>query len=85
MTTLGGEVVVDFSLRLKHELSGSSTWVAAYCNDVMAYIPSKRVLLEGGYEGETAMIYYGLPSKWSENVEEHIVQTVKELDQSVQN
>lgn len=83
MTMLGGEVVVDFSLRLKHELPGPSTWVAGYCNDVMAYIPSKRVLLEGGYEGETAMIYYGLPSKWSENVEEHIVQTVKDLDQSL--
>lgn len=85
MTTLGGEVVVDFSLRLKDELPGYSNWIAGYCNDVMAYIPSKRVLLEGGYEGETAMIYYGLPSKWSENVEEHIVQTVKDLDQSLRN
>lgn len=85
MTTLGGEVVVDFSLRLKDELPGHSNWIAGYCNDVMAYIPSKRVLLEGGYEGETAMIYYGLPSKWSENVEEHIVQTVKDLDQSLRN
>jgi neutral ceramidase len=79
ITTLGGEVVVDYAVRLKSELPGSFSWVAGYCNDVMAYIPSARVLQEGGYEGETAMIYYGLPTKWSPDVEEHIVRTVKEL------
>ena len=48
---LGGEVVVDYALRLKHELGSRGLWVAAYANDVMAYIPSRRVLAEGGYEG----------------------------------
>jgi neutral ceramidase len=76
---LGGEVVVDYSLRLKRSLGSSRTWVSAYCNDVMAYIPSLRVLKEGGYEGATAMIYYGLPAPWSERVEEHIVDTVRQI------
>ncbi len=75
---LGGEVVVDYSLRLKRNLGGSKTWVAGYCNDVMAYIPSLRVLREGGYEGERAMIYYGLPGPWSEDVEEHIIGAIRE-------
>jgi len=79
ITTLGGEVVVDYAVRLKSELPGTANWIGGYCNDVMAYIPSARVLKEGGYEGETAMIYYGLPTKWSEDVEEHIVRTAKEL------
>lgn len=79
MTFLGGEVVVDYALRLHAELPGPSNWIAGYSNDVMAYIPSKRVLLEGGYEGESSMIYYGLPSKWSPDVEEHIVKSVHEL------
>ncbi|MFM7918844.1 MAG: hypothetical protein ACKPJJ_01390, partial [Planctomycetaceae bacterium] len=65
LTFLGGEVVVDYSLRIQQELSRDRSWVAGYSNDVMAYIPSRRVLLEGGYEGESAMIYYGLPTKWS--------------------
>ncbi len=73
---LGGEVVVDFALRLKQELGPGSTWVAGYSNDVMAYIPSRRVLLEGGYEGATAMIYYGLPTSWAPEVEEAIVKQV---------
>jgi hypothetical protein len=77
--TLGGEVVVDYSLRLKKELGPEHTWVAGYMNDVMAYIPSLRVLKEGGYEGGGAMLYYGLPSIWGPSVEEDIVKAVHSL------
>jgi hypothetical protein len=73
---LGGEVVVDYSLRLKAELGPDTTWVAGYANDVMAYIPSLRVLKEGGYEGGGAMLYYGLPSAWADDVEEEIISEV---------
>jgi hypothetical protein len=75
---LGGEVVVDYSLRLKKELGGGRTWVAGYTNDVMAYIPSLRVLKEGGYEGGGAMVYYGLPTVWGPKVEDVIVAAVHE-------
>ena len=73
---LGGEVVVDYALRLKREL-GDGLWVAGYANDVMAYIPSARVLREGGYEGATSMMYYGLPSVWGPEVEERVVAEVR--------
>ena len=76
---LGGEVVVDYSLRLKRNLGSSKTWVSGYCNDVMAYIPSLRVLKEGGYEGVAAMIYYGLPTSWSEDVEVQIIEAIGPL------
>lgn len=75
--TLGGEVVVDYAVRLKTEHRGSQTWVAGYANDVMAYIPSRRVLLEGGYEGGGAMVYYGLPTEWAPEVEEAIIKEVR--------
>jgi hypothetical protein len=82
--SLGGEVVVDYGLRLKKELAGSRpVWVTGYANDVMAYIPSERVLKEGGYEGDTSMLPYGLPSKWRAGLEEKIVGKVKELVQQV--
>lgn len=73
---LGGEVVVDFALRIKSEQRGTKTWAAGYTNDVMAYIPSRRVLTEGGYEGGGAMVYYGLPTVWSELVEQQIMDEV---------
>lgn len=86
---LGGEVVVDYALRLKDELATggaprTSIWCAGYANDVMAYIPSRRVLLEGGYEGGGAMIYYGLPTTWAPEVEEQIVETVQALNKKPQ-
>ena len=77
---LGGEVVVDYSLRLQRELGRDRPlWVAGYANDVMAYIPSRRVLKEGGYEGDTSMIVYGMPAKWGPEVEERIVGKAREL------
>jgi len=76
---LGGEVVVDYSLRLKREITGMPVWVAGYCNDVMGYIPSRRVLEEGGYEGGDSMRYSNLPGRWAPTVEERIIGKVHEL------
>lgn len=81
--TLGGEVVVDYSLRIKREIGPANTWVAGYSNDVMAYIPSLRVLKEGGYEGGGAMIYYGQPTVWGPRIEEAIVAGVHDAVKKV--
>lgn len=76
---LGGEVVVDYSIRLKKELNRTPLFLVAYANDVMGYIPSLRVLKEGGYEGGGSMIFYGRPGPWAESVEELVVQKVHDL------
>lgn len=83
LVTLGGEVVVDYSLRLKKEIKDPFVWVAGYSNDVMTYIPSLRVLKEGGYEAGGAMKYGTHPAPWSETVEEDIVGTVHRLRRSL--
>jgi hypothetical protein len=44
-----------------------------YCNDVMGYIPSLRILREGGYEGATSQIVYDLPSTWRADIESQII------------
>lgn len=81
---LGGEVVIDYNLRLKKELpAGRTLWIAGYANDVMAYIPSARVLKEGGYEADSSMIYYGMPTRWHPSVEDAIVTKVKDLAAAV--
>ena len=82
LVALGGETCVDYSLRLKRELKGN-VWVAGYSNDVMAYIPSRRILLEGGYEAGGAMKYFRTtvhPAWWQESLEEHIIGKVHELN-----
>ncbi|MBN2593259.1 MAG: neutral/alkaline non-lysosomal ceramidase N-terminal domain-containing protein, partial [Sedimentisphaerales bacterium] len=78
MVALAGEVVVDYSLRLKSELPGQAVWVAAYSNDVFGYIPSVRVLKEGGYEAGDAMLYTDLPGPFAPSVEERIITKVHE-------
>jgi neutral ceramidase len=67
---------------LKRELSGSAgaVWVAAYSNDVLGYVPTERVLREGGYEGLSASRLGSLhPSPWAPGLEEQIVTEVHEL------
>jgi len=87
LVALAGETVVDFSLRLKRELAGkSAVWVAGYSNDVFAYIPSKRVLFEGGYEAERSMAYgpaVVMPGKFDPAVEETVVGLVRRLLEKV--
>jgi neutral ceramidase len=79
LVALGGEVVVDYALRLAREYPERRMWVAGYSNDVFGYVPSVRVLREGGYEGGDAMIYYGRPGPFTEAVEELIVGEVHRL------
>ena len=75
-------MVVDYSLRLKRELAGPAVWVAGYSNDVMAYIPSQRVLHEGGYEAGGAMRFSTThPGPWADSTEDRIVKQVLELHQ----
>jgi len=73
--------LIDYALRIKELDTKSAThtniWVAGYSNDVMAYIPSRRVLREGGYEGGTSMVYYGLPAHWAPALEALIIEAVK--------
>src|SRR5262249_56130779 len=76
MVFLPGEVVVDYSLRLKRELDGLRLWINAYANDAPCYIPSERVLKEGGYEGGGAMVYYDVPGPFRPGLEKKIIDAV---------
>ncbi|MCX7886791.1 MAG: neutral/alkaline non-lysosomal ceramidase N-terminal domain-containing protein [Verrucomicrobiae bacterium] len=78
---IGGEPCVDYSLRLKRELAGPIVWVAGYCNDVFGYLPSLRVLREGGYEAGGATYWGSLPERFTESVEEQVVSKILRLAQ----
>ncbi|MCH9654328.1 MAG: neutral/alkaline non-lysosomal ceramidase N-terminal domain-containing protein [Planctomycetes bacterium] len=76
---LGGETVIDYSIRLHEELSDRRIWVAGYCNEVFAYVPSERVLKEGGYEGGGAMKYFGFHGPFKPGLEDRIIELVHTL------
>jgi putative membrane-bound dehydrogenase-like protein len=79
MVFLPGEVVVDYAVRLKKELDGRRLVLHAYANDAPCYIPSERVLKEGGYEGGSAMVYYDVPVPFRPGLEQKIVGAVRDL------
>ena len=76
---LTGETVVDYSLKFKGAYGWNTTWVCGYNNDLLSYVPSLRVLREGGYEGVAGMFEYGHRAPYTEGVEALITATVNEL------
>ena len=74
---LSGEVVVDYVPLLEKALGPNQLWLAAYCNDVFGYLPSARVLKEGGYE--TRGLYSGGAGFFAPKAEEILVEKVRDL------
>lgn len=79
MVFLGGEVVVDYGIRMKSEFDAERLWITAYSNDVPCYIPSRRILREGGYEADRSMAYYARPQQFAGEVEDLILDAVQKL------
>ncbi len=79
MVFLAGEVVVDYDRRLKAEFDPDRLWITSYANDVPCYIPSRRILAEGGYEAETSLWYYDRPARLSPEIEDLIYDAVTHL------
>ncbi len=50
LVALAGEVVVDYVALIERALGPTKLWLAAYSNDVFGYLPSARLVGEGGYE-----------------------------------
>lgn len=83
MIGMGAETVVDYALRFKKEF-GPGTWICGYADDMISYIPSRRVWDEGGYEGGSNLFEYGRPAfRWSGEIEDRIAETVHRLVKQV--
>lgn len=80
---LSDEITVDYALRAKREFAGENLFVAGYSNEVMCYIPSERILKEGGYEGEESMIYYGFPGPFAVGVEDRVFGAIRSVMKKV--
>jgi neutral ceramidase len=85
LLALSGEVVVDYAIRLQKELGGvgRTLWMAAYANDVVGYIPSVRVLKEGGYEAGDAYFGSTWPLPLADDVESIVVNAATDVVKKV--
>ncbi len=78
---LPGEVVVDYVPMIEKAIGPNNLWIAAYCNDVFGYLPSARVLSEGGYE--TRGLYTGGVGFFAPTAQDVVVRAVAELAKRV--
>ena len=76
---LGGEVVSEYQMSIEKRLGGKQTWVAAYVDDVFAYVASERMRAEGGYEVDDSMTYYLQPGRWQAGTQDLIERRIDEL------
>ena len=78
IVAMGGEPTIKYDINIKG-LLGERTFVMGYSNDVMSYIPTAKIIKEGGYEAKTSQQAYGLPSTWKPQIEEMILKEVVTL------
>jgi Neutral/alkaline non-lysosomal ceramidase. len=79
-----GEVSIEYGIRIKQALINDFVMTAGYCNWVMGYIPTKKMLGEGGYEPEDSIYYYMLPCQFHESVEEIINDALDTIFESIE-
>lgn len=67
--TLNGEIVTEYSLHLREKYPELDFIIMGYSNGMIGYIATKDQLIEGGYEAEDFIYYFGLPGKYSVEIE----------------
>jgi neutral ceramidase len=60
-------------------LASENPWTIGYAYEVPCYIPSARLIKEGGYETESSLIYYGYYGPFKGEIETKLVNKVAEM------
>jgi len=83
---MSGEPVVEWSHKFKKMFAHRAphVWVSGYCNDMFAYVPTKAVLQEGGYEGGRSVLWSYLPAPFTGETEERVMSAARKLVEQVQ-
>jgi len=84
LLAMEGEVCFDLAEKIRQGLGAPELQVLGYTNDVSAYIPSERILREGGYEGQDSQIFFGQPARFAAGIEERVIAGVRELDRKLE-
>lgn len=71
-----GEICSPWGPMLRAMAPTGEAMVIGYANGTSSYIPDKRIVREGGYEGLTSQHAYFLPAPFTENIDSEIRQIV---------
>jgi len=81
LVAFSGETVVDYALAAERILGPLNLWLAGYSNEVFGYLPSARVLKDGGYE--TRGVIGNRPGLFAPDAEAAVLQAVEDMARSV--
>jgi len=82
MLGLAGEVLAEYSFEIRDALEGD-VWVAGYSNQGYLYVPARRHLYEGGYEGGWVSLYWDYPTPPKPSIEDRVTETALSLAERV--
>jgi hypothetical protein len=68
LLAMNGEVVVEYGIRIR-EASAGAVLPMGYANGMTGYVPTARIIAEGGYEAGEARPYFLLPAPFDPAVE----------------
>ena len=80
LVALPGEVTNDYVPLVETAIGHRKLWIAAYSNDCFGYLPSAKVLAEGGYE---TRCLYTVPGFFPPEVEHVVVAKVRQMAEKV--
>lgn len=72
LVAMEGEISTQYSLLIKKLLGSRTTLTLGYTNGVYGYIPSRKMIGEGGYEAE-CNFFFNLRGPWVPEIEDIIV------------
>ena len=78
-----GEICSPWGPVLRAMATTELAMVIGYANGTSSYIPDKRIVREGGYEGLTSQHAYFLPAPFTENIDYEIKQIVTQAINAV--
>ncbi len=76
LVAFSGETVVDYVRLTEEALGPLKLWISGYNNDVFGYLPTSRILEEGGYETRGLYVEYGL---FRPGVEEVVMEAIRSM------
>jgi len=76
LVALSGEVVSEYVPLIQEAVGPENLWIAAYCNDAFGYLPTKKILREGGYETRCLITEAGF---FAPEAEDAVVAAVRRL------
>ena len=76
---LSSEVVAKVGRNVKDMYPDKNTIFLGYCTYIRLYIPTSKMIEEGGYEGDYSMVYCLSPAPYVKNIDQIIKHEVKSL------